>query len=327
MPAGPMDALGAFSHLSENLPQWITRLSELATYTAAKHAEYAEDFKKHAVVRPRRRKNSSIYSIRTDECVQDGPTPAAADSKNIASRIPRKRGTDEASIEDDDRYSYVSPRHNLIIQYDGHTQKSLEEMVRHIGTARNNIRRGRMSQLPLAGFSSGAGSFGRSARRNEAPRLMSSTADASEDQLLSNIRSARARNPPGPSSMTNPTPKDSSFDIAEKHLEIAHSMCETAAYQVLRSGDCSSQLGSVEDKFKSLLDLANKEVKRLKAEQSNTESEDEAEAEAEELAPVEPIKTEDRPPAFSGEIEVDDGSASVESLDLTTFRATRLRRC
>ncbi|KAI9038033.1 uncharacterized protein KD926_011371 [Aspergillus affinis] len=321
MPAGPMDALEAFSHLSKNLPQWITRLSELATYTAAKHAEYAEDFKKHAVAKPRRRKNSSIYSIRTDEGVPDGSTPAAIDSKNNPSRIPRKRGTDEASIDDDDHYSYVSARHNLIIQYDGHTQKSLEEMVRHIGTARNNIRRGRMSQLPLGGFSSGAGAFGRSARRNEGPRLMSSTADVSEDQLLSNIRSARAQKLPGPS-MT--IPKDSSFDVAEKHLELAHSMCETAAYQVLRSGDCSSQLGSVEDKFKSLLDLANKEVKRLEAEQSNTESEDEAEAEAEELAPV---KTEDRPPAFSGEIEVDDGSESVESLDLTAFRATRLRRC
>ncbi|PLB47166.1 hypothetical protein P170DRAFT_363686 [Aspergillus steynii IBT 23096] len=325
MPAGPMDALGAFSHLSENLPQWITRLSELATYTAAKRAEYAEDFRKHAVAKPRRRKNSSICSIRTDECVPDGPTQLAGDSKPISSRIPRKRSTDEASIdnEDDDRYSYVHPRHNLIIQYDGHTQKSLEEMVRYIGTARNNIRRGRMSQLPLGGFRSRA-AFGRGGRRSEDPRLTPSAVDTPEDQLLSNIRSARARNMPGAPSA--PTPKDSSFDLAEKHLEIAHSMCETAAYQFLRSGDCSTQLSNVEDKFKHLLDIANKEVTRLQAEQSNSPSEEDTDAE-EELAPVEPVKTEDKPPAYSGEIEVDDGTASVESLDLTAFRASRLRRC
>lgn len=319
MPAGPMDALGAFSHLSENLPLWITRLSDLTTYTAAKRAEYADDFKKHAVVRPRRRKNSSICSIRTDECVVDGPVQQPVDSKQ-ASRIPRKRSTEEASIDDDERYPYAAPRHNLIIQYDGHTQKSLEEIVRHIGTARNNIRRGRMSQLPLGSF---GGAFGRAGRRSEGSRLMASAVDMPEDQLLSNIRSARARNSPGPAQPT--MPKDSSFDLAEKHLEIAHGMCETAAYQFLRSGDCSTQLSSVEDKFKNLLDLAYQEVARLQAEQSHSQSEEEDESA--ELAQVAPVKTEDKPPAYSGEIEVDDGTASVESLDLTAFRASRLRRC
>ncbi|KAA8652440.1 hypothetical protein EYZ11_012945 [Aspergillus tanneri] len=322
MPAGSMDALGAFSYLSDNLPEWITQLSNLAAHTAAKHAEYADEFKKHAMVMPCRRKNSSICSIRTAERAhEDQPTPTGAVESTEAPRIPRKRRTDEASIDPDDRHTFVSMRHNLIIHYDGHTQKSLEDMVRNIGTARNNIRRGKMSQLPLQGFRGGA--FGRSTRRSQG-RLEPSAQETPEDQLLLNIRSARSRGPLGPPNQW--ATKDSSFDLADKHLEVAHSMCETAAYQFLRSGDCSTQLNCVDEKFKVLLELASKEVQRLQAERDEN-AEDEDEEEATDVTPAKSNMVEhDKFSTNNEDIEVDDGSESIESLDLATFRANRLRR-
>jgi hypothetical protein len=58
-------------------------------------------------------------------------------------------------MESSDHYAFVSTRHNVIIEYDGHTQKVLGEIVRDIGITRNNIRRGRMSILSQAGLRSG----------------------------------------------------------------------------------------------------------------------------------------------------------------------------
>ncbi|KAL5355982.1 hypothetical protein BJX96DRAFT_171179 [Aspergillus floccosus] len=269
MPVQQMDALGAFTHLSDNIPQWISRLSELSAYTTARHAEYVEEFRKHShmVLRPRRRKNSSVCSIRTDDL--NLPPTDGQQKPN-----PRKRSADQApSIDSADRHTLVSTRHNVIIHYDGHTQKTLEELVRHIGTARNHLRRGKMAQLPLAGFRTGM--YNRSARMPNRSSTSLQSDDASPDLLLSNIRSARQRGPPPPA---HTPPKDSPFDLADKHLELAHSLCETAAYHFLRVGDCTTELNGVDQKFKALLDLAQKEVERLKAERTEESQADEDEA-------------------------------------------------
>ncbi|PYH34785.1 uncharacterized protein BO87DRAFT_376131 [Aspergillus neoniger CBS 115656] len=333
MPA-QMDALGAFTHLTENIPSWIDRLAELSAHTAAKHAEYAEAYRRHVTVRPRRRKNSSVCSIQTEDLrssapeTETGPQSSAAEthttvttpntSQHQANVNPRKRGAEDApSMDARDRNPLVSTRNNLIIHYDGHTQHVLEEMVRHIGTARNNIRKGRMSQLPLPGYRSKM--LDRSARMNSlAPSL--SPSESGEDDVLSSIRKARNRGPPVPRAQD--MPKESAFDMAEKQLEVVHGVCETAAYQFLRSGDCSTELTSVEGKFKSLLDLATNEVRRLKAEQPEEPTvEDETEASA-----ATTIEVDRQSLTKMDTIEVDDDAQSAESIDLTAFRANRLRR-
>ncbi|KAF5862752.1 hypothetical protein ETB97_011202 [Aspergillus alliaceus] len=339
MPAGSMDALGAFTHLTDNLPPWINRISDLAAHTATKHAEYAEAYKKLAVAsgNPRRRKNSSVCSIRTGELRKaitqpqpsaDGPTqdptdaPKSALSPNPSAPNPRKRGTDEAPSFASEENPFVSTRYNLVIHYDGDTQKSLEEMVRHIGTARNNIRRGRMSQMGAMGGGMRSGTFSRSPRMSSGPPLVSS-GDGPDDQLLSTIRSTRNRGPP-PQSMTT---KESPFDRADKQLELAHSLCENAAYQFLRAGDCSTELRGVEDKFKTLLELAKAEVQRLTEEREKERATKEAEAPKVESVQLTVSPTGNKLPASSaGAIEVDDGTESEESIDLSTFRARRMMR-
>lgn len=338
MPA-QMDALGAFTHLTENIPSWIDRLAELSAHTAAKHAEYAEAYRRHVSVRPRRRKNSSVCSIRTEDLRSSAPetetrpqSSAAATNTTVttpntsqheANVNPRKRGAEDAPcMEARDRDLLVSTRNNLIIHYDGHTQHVLEEMVRHIGTARNNIRKGRMTQLPLPGYRSKM--LDRSARMNSlAPSL--SPSESGEDDVLSSIRKARTRGPPVPRAPE--MPRESPFDMAEKQLELVHGVCETAAYQFLRSGDCSTELSSVEGKFKSLLDLATNEVRRLKAEQPQEPTVEEDETEAPTMEPATTTIEVDRQSLSKMDtIEVDDSAQSVESIDLTAFRANRLRR-
>lgn len=315
MPAGPMDALGAFTYLSDNLPDWITRVTELAAHTAAKHAEYTEAYKKHATQgKPRRRRNSSVCSIHTDDM-----SPEKRQGDSTAQNSTTLQPDDEDSNINSRFDSLVSTRHNVVIHYDGHTQSSLEEMVRKIGTARNNIRKGRMSQMPPVGFRSGMPPL---PGRGGPPDLM-----------LSSIRSARNRGPPGPQNGTNV------FDIADKHLEVAHGMCESAAFQFLRSGTCKQDLNNVEEKFRTLLGMASAEVQRLKetqAQQSSAEEQSVMDAEKAKLELPSTPSTVDEPTikartspsgSANGPIEVDDGeSNSDESIDLTAIRASRMQR-
>ncbi|PYH49775.1 uncharacterized protein BP01DRAFT_352323 [Aspergillus saccharolyticus JOP 1030-1] len=349
MPTGEqMDALGAFSYLSDNAPTWIDRLSELAAHTAAKHAEFANAHKRHAVLKTRHRKNSSVCSIRTNDLnstpprsgfpsLSSAPEPREGTaittpntSENQPNSNPRKRSADEAPLgESSDRDFVVSTRDSLIIEYDGHTQKVLEEMVRNIGTARNNMRRGKMSQLRTSTYRGPMTSRG-----SMVSPIAASLADSTstEGDVLSRIRRARRQGPP--TSRAPPQSQGSPFDAAEKLLELAHGVCETAAYQFLRAGDCSSELATVKQKLQSLLDLATKEVQRLKAEQVEVTVVQEANAPTPTPTPA-PAPAAAKPTTtMDGDrlsvtkmetIEVDDGSDSVESIDLMVFRSSRIQ--
>lgn len=136
---------------------------------------------------------------------------------------------------------------------------------------------------------------------------------------------------------------DSPFDFADKQLELAHSLCETAAYQVLRSGDCGTELDGVEEKFKMLLEASINEVDRLMAEKKQQEEHEQQQQNG--TADESPLKPPPTPSAArlamvaaiankpttsaatsGGAIEVDDNSSlSAESIDLSAFRSSRIR--
>lgn len=314
-----MDAAGAFSHLSENIPSWITRLSDLRVHTASKRQEYIEAFKVHGIVKPRRRKNSSICSIRTEDAKKP-PVPDSthgAIDQETSSGSPKKRSAE--STDEDEPQQFVSTRYNIIIHYDGHTQKVLEDIVRCIGVARSHIRRGKLSQRPLGGLRSGS-MFSRAVKVSPSTAILKNRED-SEDMGPPNFRSTLEK------------PSNSPFDSADKLLEVAHSLCETAAHQFLRVGDCAVELQSVEDNFNSLLGMASAEVERLGEGRKEEEQREEKEKPRTEEAQVgqstkRPADEGDQPKVMSA-IEVDDDAASTvstESIDLTAFRAKRLNR-
>ncbi|KAJ5528703.1 hypothetical protein N7527_002096 [Penicillium freii] len=343
MAMASMDALGAFTHMKDNIPAWITRVSELAAHTHKKHVQYSEAYRRHANVKSRRRKNSSVCSIHTNDLVpiaerkSPSPEPLARktpqDAPEQGPRSGRKRTTDEApSVESNEEYNmYVSTRHNVIIEYDGHTQQTLETIVRDIGVARNNIRRGQMSLMPRTGLRSGLLSKG----------MMNMPSGLGQTGPLSCVRSTRTTSGVVGLSGTSALRKDSPFDFADKQLELAHALCETAAYQVLRSGDCGTELDGVEEKFKMLLEAAINEVDRIMAEKKQQEEHEQKQQEgiAEEgppkppptpsaarLAMVAAIASNKPSMATTGTIEVDDNSSlSAESIDITAFRSTRIR--
>lgn len=337
-----MDALGAFTYMRDNLPAWITRVSELATHTHKRHDKYSEAYRRHVNFKPRRRKNSSVCSIHTDDLVpiaqRKSPSPepvvvgTSQDAPEQGQRSDRKRTTDEApSVESNEEYnSLVSTRHNVIIEYDGHTQQTLEAIVRDIGVARNNIRRGQMSLMPRTGLRASLLSKG----------VMNMPSALGQTGPLSCVRSTRLTSGLVGISGTSALRRDSPFDYADKQLELAHSLCETASYQVLRSGDCGTELDGVEEKFKMLLATAINEIDRITAEKKQQEEQEQQQQEgtAEEgppkppptpsaarLAMVASLAMNKPSMATAGTIEVDDNSSlSAESIDLSAFRSSRI---
>ncbi|KAJ5782246.1 hypothetical protein N7457_004020 [Penicillium paradoxum] len=343
-----MDALGAFTHMKDNLPGWIIRVSELAAHTHKKHNEYSEAYRRHTTFKSRRRKNSSVCSIHTDDLVpiaqRMGPSPeptAVGITQDVPEETPRsgrKRSTEEdPSVDSGEHYAFVSTRHNVIIEYDGHTQQTLEAIVRDIGVARNNIRRSQMAMMPRTGLRGGLLSKGMSLN-------MHMNMPAGMEQVtspLSCVRSTRTTAGLVGVSGAGVLRRDSAFDFADKQLELAHSLCETAAYQVLRSGDCGTELDGVEEKFKMLLEAAINEVDRIMAEKKQQEEHQQKQQDgtaeegppkppptpsAAQLARVAAIAANKPSSATAGTIEVDDNSSlSAESIDLSAFRSSRIR--
>jgi hypothetical protein len=151
----------------------------------------------------------------------------------------------------------------IIVYYDGQIQKEFEQLVRNIGTGRNLLRKGRMAAKAEA----------------LAELASSSESDASEDEDVDNIRAKiQFRRRAGLSSMrSRPTTRgqstaspststpESLFESADKDLEQAQALCERAAHQSLREGDCRKELSGMRKHFQQVHDLAAIQVAKHKA--------------------------------------------------------------
>ncbi|RJE19815.1 hypothetical protein PHISCL_07846 [Aspergillus sclerotialis] len=342
--SGLRDALAAFSHLAENLPTWINELSDLQTHTDAKRQEFIDDFKKHGTVRARRRKGSSLCSIRTEnkKKQQDPPEPEEKDAPEQTSeaadggpksRNPRKRHHPDDSSAVSVNQSIVSTRHNLIIHYDCHTQDVLTEMVKRVSLGRNKLRAARRSQGPPSDLGRGRLLSSRALRmRRMNNSLLNSIVDSEEED-----NGQSQSNSGAPDDPDEPPKLDMPFESVDKMLEVAHSLCETAAYHFLRLGDCSKELHGIKESFVSIKDTTTGQVDRIKGHMKQYNL-SEAEPEPEPQPQAKPSQAESSKPKPAGEgessqaslgaIEVDDESSteSAEPVDISAFRVTRMNR-
>ncbi|EEP75834.1 predicted protein [Uncinocarpus reesii 1704] len=326
------EPLNCFALLTNKIPTWISRVSDLAAHTAAKQEEFKTDYLKYSIQdqRCRRKKGSSLHTHKNDDerssrlgMTLDPDDPCAdpltrmkilkpsPGDVNTRKRPPARRESNDTLYSDEGTDRAVRPCHRFLIHYDCHTQSVLEKLVREIGGARNHIRKGRMSAMMKTGF-------GRKATQAE---------PSPEDDLLKPIfRSTRQF------AKTNGA-KQSPFDVGDTYLESAQALCEMASHQFLRNGDCSLELNKTKEKLDLALAMAKEEVDRL-AEEAKSEEKAEAEAkarreekerQAQQL--VSEQKIEGKDVDDHNAIEVDDASdTSSISIDLTAFRSSRFRR-
>ena len=340
--ASTMDALQSFVHLNDIVPSWLSRLNDLTVSVAAHNARFLEMARVGDGMR--KTKNSSTESLRESPlhpyAIQGDVSAKATNiyvppnpSHQCLSQVSRARNPVNSTLVRKRKVSNASglsgqPRYRtksmVVVYYDSAVQDSFEALFRSIAGARNNLRKGKTAASVKARMTSLGveQSFypttGRFSTFN--PKTMR-TGDASRT--------------PGPN--FDADDKLSTFDEADKILESTQTMCEVAAHQFLREGDCRLEMESMGKKFESCRAIAKREVERLKEEEARERETEEiaaAQTQEEQLPVAKYVETRVNPPPplkefnfrETGVIEIDDGS-DVESvhLDLSAFR-TRTRR-
>lgn len=316
-----MDPLQSFRFLADGLPVWISRLDELSVRASIHGPEYAQLYQATGFAHDKPT-NCSTESLRPVEkpdhdhvavTATKPVTPeriAVVDPSNKhlfrEARRKRKPGSVISGASGPQKYR---TRSMIIVWYDSFVQEAFESLVRNIGSARNNLRKGkmqagmkaRMSSLGDDEISIGISGFGNTLR----PKMMQTKVTRVQSGTEGKVAQATAV-----------------FDTVEQELEAAQSLCEVAAHQFLRDGDCSLEIEGTRQRFEICLKIAEKEVDRLEEEAKMEKEKEEAEERAQN-------EENDRVALFgNGDdvIEIDDGDESDSSsihVDLTAFRSTR----
>lgn len=328
--ATPMDALASFTHLTDNLPHWLSKLDELSVQVAEQHARFMR-ITQLTEVRLARKKHDSTESLRPRDDLRDnnGPTailitdasaPPTSDPmhskaiiiKDTTKDIRRKRkpGSALSGASGPQRYR---TRSMVVVYYDSDIQKAFETLVRNIAGARNNLRKGRTA----ASFKSRMASMG----------LMERTVEGVSGFTMFDpkIRMKVGSDRQAPS--LRATDSGPPFEEVDQDLEKAQSLCEVAAHQFLRDGDCRQEINGARAKFEKCLGVAKSEAEKLREAEAKEKEQEQRSEETPEVTVVEKVMV----PAVgatdfpgTGVIEIDyESDASSVHIDLSAFRRTR----
>ncbi|KAI4167206.1 MAG: hypothetical protein LQ343_007392 [Gyalolechia ehrenbergii] len=324
-----MDALKSFVHLTDSIPDWLVKLDELAVQVAEQHSRFSRLSQSQFTEFRLSKKHDSTESLRPPKDDLDDPSSPAlldpfAPSKKIpptsqpganilVKQIRRKRKSGSAELSAASGPQRYRTRSLVIVYYDSAIQEAFEQLVRSIAGARNNLRKGRTA----ASFKARMASMG----------MREDEDDQGYPALSPKVMIKRA-------SRVSPPTESPSFRKADEDLDAAQNLCEVAAHQFLREGDCGEEIAGTRKRFEECLETAKAEVEKLQAEEANKSEVDPTEQAPEVVDNPVTISTEKtegpRIPtiptlATTGTIEVDnDSDASSVHLDLTAFR--RMRR-
>jgi hypothetical protein len=146
----------------------------------------------------------------------------------------------------------------VVVYYDGDIQKSLTRIVQDFSSCRNDIRKSKMAaKVDMLSRSGSSSSESDSSAAEETVKGIGSFA----------YRTTRLR-PQDSSAMSKPDGSEA-LEKVDGLLEKSQNLCEHAAHQVLRDGDCASELSQVKkllEEAKSSAELELPSLERLAAE-------------------------------------------------------------
>lgn len=315
--AQSIDPLHSFTHLVDNVPQWLVKLDELSVQCDEQYERFYKLTKNGHFKLTRKKKHDSTESLRGKGVVEFSPLlPQAdieeetngmthqADDRSRASQShaamvasmeqtrKRKPASDFSAASGANRYRTKSM---IVVYYDSAIQEGFEGIVRHIANARSTLRKGRttatfQSRMAAMDFAMG----------NDSP-----LGDALDPKSV--VASfARPRMAAGAASEKQ---KYKTFDEADRDLEEAQNLSEKAAHQFLRDGNSKAEIEGIKRRFKAVQALAMKEAQRLKA--ANTSSSAiESKTEASERSTGKKIEPDPPPAKFQYPSIVENGSPS-----------------
>lgn len=167
----------------------------------------------------------------------------------------RKRKTMSACSLGDSQAARYRSKSMVVVYYDGEIQQRFESVVRTIGICRNSMRKGKMS-----------------ARINSLSHeeVSGSSEETLGEDIVTPINlklySSRLRTNRAVSSLDG----TEAFDKADSFLDKAQALCERAAHQVLRDGDCATEIQNAKENIMSAIEIGKAELPILqsKAEQA-----------------------------------------------------------
>ena len=379
MAAPQIDAVASFTYLTDNIPSWLEQLAALTKRTTEKHAEFVAEYTSVLTQikrNPKRVKSPSLQSIHSkgDQSIDvpqvDPPNedtlpqppdpidinPLEAGTKYLYAQAQKKRKPNSSIRSGASGPQKYRSKHQVIIYYDAHVQNELDAMVKAVGVARNNLRKGRNALNASRGFQLPTLS------RKLDPFSLSPSLESIRAQAISRSSPALSGKYGLSTSSQGPANGDEAcFTDTDKMLETIQGLYETAAHQFLRDGDCKKELETAKDELNTVLEKAKPTVEALKEkaktdEEAGKQEADDSDSEitlcnkpsTEQLKivsskttpsvlqtlddvktrnilppPVEPL------PTAGMTIEVDDDASddgSVGEIDISQFRMTNARR-
>ena len=335
-----MDPLQSFVHLQDSVPSWLSKLDELIVIVAEHNTRFLE-MARHGskLLTKKNLSTESLHEGPVQHHAVEGETVAkateiyvppnpshqclshASHARNAANNARKRKGSNLSVLSGQPRYRTKSM---VVVYYDSAIQESFESLYRSIAGARNNLRKGKRA----ATFKARMASLVMDENSNTA---------AGEFSMLNpkTMLAGLGRRSLGPDFAADD--KLPTLDEADKDLEITQNLCEVAAHQFLRDGDCRVEIEGIRQKFENCRAIAEKEVERLKEEEARERDEKEVVAKKVEEAQLPVVKyieanvnralpLKEMSFTETGVIEVDDCSdAGSVHIDLSAFR-TRARR-
>lgn len=262
-------------YLLDRVPTWLTTLQTVAAGTDARLLEptFPEDHQPPPLT------DGSSHTAVSEE-----HNPARTESHpptQLPALIPiKKRKRDDES--GGSRRKKYRARNATVVYFDGHAQKQLESIVEEVAKALGLIRQARLART-------------RSPTKSPlmvAQELSTLASDTElddeiltlEEAVLERLRTRRFGTPEEVSRLNKQNRKrelavtpqavhvledDKTLDLTARALEQASDLCEVAAYQLLRDGDCRLEASAATRKFEEMYGPLVKEAAALQESQKH----------------------------------------------------------
>ena len=260
------EAFNCFTSLLESIPTWIADLEDIVKSTIERQKDILRENQPADSPQDQSPKPTKSPSVRTRRSQRskdvDAEAPQSPKSEEPATTLlqnqlphmtqsdalrlaQRKRKTVSACTDRQSGPLKYRSKNMVVVYYDGDIQKRFEAIVRAIGSTRNSLRRGKMSAKVDA--ISRSDTFG--SKEN-------SGTNGTASLPTMPYRSARMRQNPGLSKADG----TETFDKIDGFLEKAQTLCERAAHQVLRDGDCGVEIKNAREHFVDAQKLSESEL-------------------------------------------------------------------
>jgi len=281
----PQDALNSFRTLLEQLPGWITGLESILDNATQRQNELLFVNQPADSDRTLVRKTSKSTSLKSErskkeeQCeasaVTDAPrlqTPTTPTpiptllrpqlphmTESDALRLSqRKRKTFSACSGDMSGPSKYRSRALVVVYYDGDIQKRLTRIVQDFSACRNDNRTSKMTATVDMLSRSGSSSSGSDSSAGE--EIVKGIGSFAYKTTRLRLQDSSAMGKPEGSE---------ALDKVDGLLERSQNLCEHAAHQVLRDGDCASEVSQVKkllEEAKTAAELELPGLEKLAAE-------------------------------------------------------------